>query len=141
MPWTYEADSVVADAGYYIHRVRERIGDTDVGRQLLDDDILERELEARDNDVLGAAVVCARMALARIVRDPDRSVGGIQVTRARAELYRDLIADLEREQAGTNATMTVGGTSIAEVDTLQSNTDWRPHTFGVGFMDRDGGET
>lgn len=134
MPRTYNAATPTAK-----DRVRERIGDADPTRFALDDEKIIAALSECGGSVETAAVRCARDLRAWMVRNVDRSIGGMTITRSNISLYDEVVAQLEREAAAAGAQMYAGGISIAESDALKSDADWRPHTFSVGGFDRDQG--
>ena len=130
----------VPGSGEPVHQVRELIGDADSTRFVLEDETIQALLTATENNISAAAARAARLVYNRMLREPDRSIGDISVTRARAENYLTLVQQLEQSGA-TYGTMSAGGISRGAEAVLLGDTDWEPHSFGVGFMDRRGGYT
>jgi hypothetical protein len=147
MTWTYAAATRCAR-----NLVRERIGDAESGRPLVADEVIagflvaegttETATDMTDAQVVRASVGSARVALATMLRLPDRSVESVSVTRARIDLYRDLLRDLEAE-AGMSpavlATMSAGGVSKASDDAIMSDSDYDRTPFGSDLWDRPDG--
>jgi hypothetical protein len=116
--------------------VRERIGDAEPGRPLVADESIagflvaegttEASTTATETQILRASVFSARIALASMLRLPDRSIESLSITRARIDLYRDFVLDLERQAgiAGPLATMSAGGISIADDALITNDTDY-----------------
>lgn len=146
MTWTYDVTSRIART-----RVRERIGDTDASRPLVDNEIIDELLVdggatagtpvvATAAQVLYASVMAARRGLARISRAPDRSVETLTITRANVERYRQIVADLEAEagmQPTVLATMDAGGLSIAADEAILSDPDYARTPFGADLWSRE----
>ncbi len=92
MPWSYDSASTSALA-----QVRRWIGDTNASSKLVDDEVIEGLLDGGTDaaTILRAAATAARFCLAAMARDPDRSIEGLQVTRARIEAYQSIVDDLD----------------------------------------------
>lgn len=144
MTWTYDETSRVAR-----HLVRERIGDAVSGRPLVADEIIasyllaegtaETATDATERQVVRAAARSARIALASMLRLPDRSVESLSVTRARIDMYRDFVKDLEAEAGLTPAalaTMSAGGLSKVADEAVLEDDDYERSPFGEDLWGR-----
>ncbi len=128
---TYSSSSGLAK-----DQVRERIGDFETGRMALDDDLITATLTDLGGSVLEASARCARILYGYLLRQPDRSIESLSINRARLDAYAELVKMLERD-AGLLSEAFAGGIQKSEDAAILADTDWRPHTFGVGWMDRD----
>ncbi len=133
MPWSYDSASTSALA-----QVRRWIGDTNASSKLVDDEVIEGLLDGGTDaaTVLRAAATAARFCLAAMARDPDRSIEGLQVTRARIEAYQSIVDDLE-SRAGSQptslATMSAGNISKASDAVILEDEDYEP--VEPGYLD------
>jgi hypothetical protein len=144
--WTYDVTSRIAR-----HRVRERIGDVDASRPLIQNEVIDELLvdgggtagtpvTATAAQVLYASVMAARRGLASMSRAPDRSVESLSITRANVERYRQIVADLEAEaglQPTPLATMDAGGLSIAADAAILADPDYARPPFGADLWSRE----
>lgn len=138
MTWTYAAATRNAR-----NQVRERIGDAVAGRPLVDDEIIaallveegttETALDATRAQIVRASARAARIALASMLRLPDRSLETLSITRARVESYKQLVEDLEAEaglEPAALATMSAGGISIASDSAILEDSDYARSPYG-----------
>lgn len=135
MGWTYDAAGTSP-----LDQVRRWIGDTDSTRKILDNEAINALFADSDSatnaEILIAAATAARWCLAAVARDPDRSIEGLQVTRARIEAYQALVADLEARagaQPTALATMSAGNISISSDAVILEDEDYEP--VGPGYLD------
>lgn len=125
MTWTYD-ETVRTD----LNRVREKIGDTDESNQLLADEVLDEFLDG--STVLDASIEAVERIIAKLARQVSRNAIGISTERDQVtQHYRDLLAQLKAERGGF-ATVYAGGLSIAEKDSIESNTDFELPRFSMG---------
>lgn len=130
MAFTYSA----AEASD-LHKVRGKVGDTSSGDALLDDDTIT-EILTEFTSVPTAAVEACKRILAQFARRVDRSGIGLSSNRSDAfEQYERLLKVLEREASASGAEMFVGGATLSEAVTLESDTDFRPRSFKIGMDD------
>lgn len=124
MTFTYSSSSISTD----LAKVRLAIGDTDSNTALLTDEEINYYLD-RKGDVTLAAIDCVKAILAKLARDVDRNNLGMSATRSqKTQHYRDLLKDLQAEQR-TVAELFVGGTSIAERESIDEDDDFEPGTI------------
>jgi hypothetical protein len=141
MTWTYSAANRTAR-----NRVRERIGDAVSSRPWLDDEIIDEALTSAGGggsyaSELTVAVFCARLVLARLVGQVDRSVETLSITR-RNDAYADLVKGLEAEAGvgvGVAGVCITRGTSLAERVSVESDADYESSPFSDKLWGRAGG--
>ena len=144
MTWTYAVGTRVAR-----NQVRERIGDATSGRPLVDDEIIAEFLVAEGTtetsstattaQIVRASARAARVALASMLRLPDRSIESLSITRARIDSYRELVEALEAEAGlmpATVATMSAGGLSRASDALILEDPDYERTPFGEDLWGR-----
>lgn len=133
MTWTYAGtpSTVPADA------VRLRIGDTETRDQQLTDAEISYCLSQASNDVLGAAILGARILMFRFARQTTLSTDGMSDGAGdRYEHYKELVDALlvEQETSG-NVIPYVGGQSISEKTSDRTDEDLVQPNFVVGQDD------
>jgi len=117
------------------------VGDTVTTAQLLTDAEVNWFLGASDNGILAAAVLAARSIAASIMRQPRVANGSSSVDPTKtAQYYLDLAVALELSltSIGVTASMDAGGISIADKETLESDSDWVQPAFEMGMDDQPG---
>lgn len=134
MTWTW-SDSDLSTA---LSQVRQTIGDTQENNQLLSDEMIDWRLgQTTADDVKAASIGCVQDIIAKLARDYDRSNVGMSVSRSQQiQHYRDLLGDLIEESGGNLAAASaapfLGGSSDAEQQTIDSDTDYKQNQFRVG---------
>lgn len=126
MGWTYDSAGTST-----LDKVRRLFGDTNSASPLVDDEPIMDALAGATDDtaILRAAALASRWALAAMARDPDRSIEGLQVTRARLEGYQTVVDDLIARagmQPTALATMSAGNISISSDDEILTDEDYKP---------------
>lgn len=119
-----------------VHRLRFRVGDTDVTAALLQDEEYDELLiDAGDDLALGEAYAYSRLA-AKFARMVDTTEGDVSVKASqRAERYAALAASALDQIATGGAGAPVappyaGGVSVADIAAREANTDRPPNAFG-----------
>ena len=114
--------------------VRLTIGDTNSSSWILTDAEINYRI-GLTSDTRLASIACVKDILAKIARDVAKSTTGPSSSRdQKTTHYRDLLKDLEAEAyqaAGGKA----GGTSIAENNALEANSDFDQPAFKIGMDD------
>lgn len=119
MTFTYDPTDITTD----LAKVRTLIGDTQIGvDELLTDEQVNFFLGQKP-DIYLAAIDSAKAILAKFVRDIDRSNIGMSASRSqKIQHLKDLISELETESK-SQAEVFVGGVSIDEHTTSETDTD------------------
>lgn len=123
MTWTY-----IPDYSLQRDRVRDLIGDTDSGDQLLTDEQIGKYTTggqlAQGNDYLAAAA-CAGDIATKFARRVSMSAGGTSVQlNQQAEAYRAMVKDLRAKALRLGgAAGYAGGISISDKSVQQDDTD------------------
>lgn len=130
MTFTYSSSSIATD----LAKVRLTIGDTDSNSPLLTDEEINYFLGEKDDIVL-AACDCVRAIIAKLARDVDRSNLGMSASRSQKQQhYQDLLGRLEAQAMSAGGELFVGGTSLAEKESLEEDDDFEGSAFS---RDRD----
>ncbi len=133
MTWTYTAGD---DAD--LNRLRLVIGDTNTSDQLLANEELELMLDDAGDDLEVAAVAACKLIIAKLARDIDRNNLGMSATRSqKVQHYKDLLAEL-RATAGAKAGPFMGGSSVDQIEDLESDEDFIAPAFRRGVGDNNG---
>ena len=115
-------------------RIRVRLGDTNSSKPIFTDEEITAAL-ADFASVTASAYYLCKAAIAKLARDVDRSAAGINSSRSQQITHLERVcADLEREMI-TGAVGFVGGTSIAEEETLETETDFKQPSIQIGMDD------
>ena len=135
MTFTYSSTSLSTN----LAKVRLRLGDTNSDDPLLTDEEINVYLDDANDDVRGASLRACRAIVAKFARTVNDSAAGINSSKtSKFTQYKDLLEVLEEDaRSGSTATPFVGGVSRARADDTATDTDFRPHSFGVGMHDRD----
>jgi hypothetical protein len=138
--WTYNA-SALANSDLY--KVRFMVGDNDVNRQQIQDEEILYILTQETSPALAAAIACDGLA-AKYSFSMNSVVGSLSISaERRMKHYMDLADRLRKGGAGnlpgdsiiTNATMSVGGTSVAAKEALADDSDAIGAPFRIGQDD------
>ncbi len=138
MAFTYDPASTAP-----LDSVRRWCGDLNASAPLVDDEVILADLGTATDEVsiIRTAAKVARWCLVQVSRDPDRSIEGLTVTRARIEAYQEIVRDLEA-RAGTQstslATMSAGNISISSDAVILEDTDYKP--ADIGYLDERVGD-
>lgn len=138
MTWTYD---ITTELG----KVRLRIGDTNEDDPLLSNEEIQVYIDDTDSDLM-AAIRCVKAIMAKLARDVDVSAAGLNTRKtSRFQQYKELLADLQTGDSGGSgalvaATPFTGGISKTRQDTADSDSDFRPASFGVGMHDYEGND-
>lgn len=136
MPYTDLPASVPGDA------VRLKIGDTSLTTALVSDNSIAYFLTEAGNDIIGAAILAARALQAYYSNEANFENSKLKVWASqRALAFAKLVDDLKADQAATGGSLFIGGTSIADRDALDADTDAPPTAFGVGQDDISDADT
>ena len=123
-------------------KVRLYIGDTDSTNPQVADETIEATLVLYPDPMLAAAVI-ARSLAAQYGRDVTYHAGSVgENSSDLARFYLDLAKELDPmgvTRAIPLAQISVGGLSLSDKDTLDSNTDAGPPSFSKGMDDIPGG--
>lgn len=147
MTWTYTAGLLsLSTTTASLMKVRFMSGDTDTTRQQLTDEEIYGVLTYQTSPTLAAATACDALA-AKYSFLCNVENGSLRISAAaRMKHYQDLADRLRAGGAGdvpgdpniTEATMSVGGTSVSAKDTLASNSDNIGTPFRLGQDDMPG---
>lgn len=123
-----------------LDRVRGIVGDTEDAGHLIEDETITAALTRNGDSVFAASIEVCRMILAKLAKHVDRShPDGISTSRSqRFTHYKDLIADLRERMLteGGGCTAFAGGTSKAENDAFDADSDNVGAHFDVGMWSR-----
>ena len=130
MTFTYsqeELDKPVA-------QVRTRIGDTNKGQQMLEDEEIKQVLTEQGLSLTAtlttksadsAALAACKQAIARKTRDIDRNNVGMSATRSQVIAnLKEICKMLEADLGSKGAEPFAGGTSISRKEALAADTDF-----------------
>ena len=137
MTWTFDP-ALPTDKD----RVRFYIGDTDTTDQQVQDETIEATLVDYSNPLLAAAVICRSLA-AQYGREVTYKAGDVSENSSDlAKFYLELAKELD--PAGITkglalAEISIGGLSLAEKETLDTNSDAVQPSFSRGMDDIPGG--
>ena len=132
MTWTYDP-SIPTDKD----AVRFEIGDTDTNDQLLQDEEIGYLLTT-EGTVLGAAIVAAEKAAAKLAKQADQTVSKVSVSLSqRAEAYRKLVGDLKNRLAIKFGAPYAGGISKSDKEAEELDEDRVQPNFTIGMDDFD----
>ena len=136
MTFTYSPTSLSTD----LAKVRIRLGDTNSDDPLLSDEEIAHFLDDSEDDVRQASLKACRAIVAKFARTVNDSAGGLNSSKtSKFQQYKDLLAELQDDVTrSSTATPFVGGISIDRADDTADDTNFRPHSFGVGMHDRGG---
>jgi hypothetical protein len=129
LTWTYTSPlTSTRDA------VRFNIGDTQSADPQLSDEEIDYVLTLRSS-VVQAAIMCCDELIARYTRQVTQSVGSVSVSFSdRIGHYKELIARLNLRGAAIEPF--IGGQSISDSDSVNTDTDRNGAIFSVGMFDR-----
>jgi hypothetical protein len=133
MTWSYVLASVGAGGK---DAVRLLIGDTDTTDQQLQDEEIQYHLGRLPQPELAAAA-CADALAAKYARKVDTADGDTRLTYSQRSAAYHALADTLRAQAQSAgaAAPYVGGISLAEIESRQSDPDRPEDNFAVGMHD------
>jgi len=132
MSWTYSGDPQDSDLDY----VRYLVQDTNEDDQLIQDEEIEASLVKNGSDVIDASVEVARTIAAKFARLADIETGDYSEDLSqKAQNYRQLAKDLERDNRNNAAGPFAGGTSKDDKDSRRQDTDRPDPTFTEGMHD------
>lgn len=150
--WTYSSYLITSATGTTasMQKVRVLIGDTDEDDPQLDDEVLYYVLAAQPV-LTYAAAACADILAAKYARQVNITIGETRVTKERIYYhYKSLAESLRSSGPGDIpggdgagiilADAYVGGSSVADKESLNDNTDNSPTPFRLGQDDFDGSE-
>jgi hypothetical protein len=153
MVWTYAPYLLTSATGTTaaMQKVRVLIGDTDDEDQQLDDEVLYYILGAQST-LTYAAAAAADILASKYARKTNVTIGETRVTNERIYYHYNDLADRLRASGpgdipggdGSNtiqASMYVGGSSVAAKEAFDSDTDNSPTSFRLGQDDFDGVDT
>ena len=132
MTWAYDENLLTPR-----DKVRYRIGDTDINRQLVPNETLDALLAEYNSNVLRVAVIAIRGILADLTRDTNRSMMGISGSVDQATIhYRDLLRDIIAEM-NTESGIYPGAITISRHNVLQeqNNVTMIPPDFRQDMFD------
>lgn len=126
-----------------IDRVRLEIGDTSCSSAQLTDDEIRFAMAQEDPDdegtesrILRAAARCARAIAAKMASSMDYSHGGVRKSAGQLfDHYRDLADDLDRQATVESVTPVVLGTTKAEKEEADGDSDQVQPAFKRGMHD------
>ena len=137
MGWTYESSNVASSA---LSWIRLRIADTTSGNQLLQDEEIEAFIGSEGNQ-WAAAILAAETLGGQSAAKSDKTVGKLRIAAGQAsERYFDL-ADRLRNEMGHRAGVYAGGTSVADMQADDADTDRVDPAFSVGQFDNVGSDS
>ena len=117
--------------------VRAKIGDTDSGDVLLQDETLDALL-VTNSSVTETAIAAVKAILAKFARDSDKTTLGITSNLSqKSAQYRGILRDLEMEVLNC-AQVDFGGASRAEIENIEADSDFIRPRFRVGQHDNPG---
>lgn len=133
MTFTYSSTSIASN----LAKVRLRLGDTNSDDPLLTDEEINHFLSDSAEDIRMGALKACRAIVAKFARTVNDSAAGINSSKtSKFQQYKDLLEELQEDvTASSTATPFVGGISIDRSDDADDDTDFRPHSFGVGMHD------
>lgn len=128
MTFTYSSTDLSTD----LAKVRRIIGDTDSTDPLLTDEEIAYYLTVDDN-VFGAAALCAKAIQATFARLADTTIESVSVKYSqRAKQYASLAEDLEKQAAANDlVSPSVLGISKDAMQTQREDDDRVPNKFEV----------
>lgn len=127
MTFTFDEDLTSAR-----DEVRLKIGDTSSGAVLLSDETLDALLTAFGDNVVETSIAAVNAILAKIARDADKSALGITSNLSQKTAhYQQLLRQLQAESGGC-AQVYFGGSSEAEIESLEADTDFVHPVFKRG---------
>ena len=129
--------SFTYDLSTDIGKTRRDTGDTASDTAFLSDEEIQSILDDYSTSLANAAVRCCEIILAKIAKQIDRSVVGINSSRSQlTQHYQDLLKTLKIRAAESGGiTAYAGGISESRIDTAESDSDYTPPQFGVGRDD------
>lgn len=134
MAWSYSASSTST-----LNKLRRRIGDTNTNEQLLDDDELNEFLAEFNSDIYLAGASACWAIVAKLAREVDHSSQGNSASRnQKVQAYKDLAKELRAYALASGCTMSVGGVSVSEEITIESDTDFKQPRIKTGGDDYPG---
>ena len=119
--FTYEAFQGADTASKNRDWIRWRLGDTDADSAILDDNEIIYALSQQSSRILAAAD-CCRAIYANLARISGMQVEKVTYAKA-ADYYKDLEMELRQEAARSLVRPYAGGTSVADKDSRESDTD------------------
>jgi len=131
--WTYDPGQIATNS---LYAIRDLIGDTKIGDQLLFDGEIQAALAAYPNTYLAAAEACRKIA-ARFARDVDTQEGELRkLYSSRQRAYRSLAVEMERlgySRGGVQGY--AGGISISDKSRVTADEDRVAPQFNIGMTD------
>ena len=133
MAWTYDLSKLVTSGR---DQVRYLVQDTDSARQLARDEEIDWALTQEMNVFMASAAILEAIAN-RFRGVSSKTVGSLSLSYegADAMLRR---AERLRQRGKTYQTLSAGGISLADRDTLADNTDLIQPNFRLGIHDNPG---
>lgn len=139
MTWTYDPTAVSYPTSR--DKVRLAIGDTDTNDQQLMNEEIDGVL-ATDTDVNSASVQCCVSLAAKYARRVSIAIGPLRMSlQDRADFYLKLANQLQGSAAssvGGIGVPFVGGISIADMESAETDTDRPPSRNTVGMGEAPG---
>lgn len=133
--WTYSGDPSLSDRD----KVRFWIKDTDDADPLLMDPEIDYVLSIYPDPIMASAQCCRAIA-AKFAQKVNRRVGDLSINYSdRQKHYLDLAAQFEQQGAMNGLSPYSGGTSLADIVTVEENTDRAAPSFRRGQFDNPSG--
>lgn len=130
MSWNYSGSPGDSD----LDAVRFLIGDTDTDDQLVSDEEITWALT--QGSVYNAAAICARSIAAVYSRLADKAVDDLQIKYSqKSAQYFKLADSLESKDSHKALGVYAGGISVADKESIESNTDRVSPSFKRGMTD------
>jgi hypothetical protein len=132
MTWTYSGDPASSD----LDQTRFLIGDTDTTDQLVNNEEVNWAL-SQFSVFVAAAELCDAIA-AKFSRKVDKAVGDLKISFSKmSEQYAKKGKQLRNRGSFVGVSAYVGGISVSEKESVESNTDRVSPSFTRGMNDHD----
>lgn len=120
--------------------VRFLVADTNINEPLVADEEIAFALSTAGGHVQRTALAVAKQIARQFARQASLATPDLRVEfRDRAEQYRQLVKDLERDLQRSNAMPYAGGISVADMQAAEADTDRVRPAFSIGMHDTPGG--
>lgn len=131
MPFTYDPTILDATVAGLRNQVRLKLGDNDPHVPLLDDKEVDYFVAQSSSDVPRATVAAGKAVMARIARRPETETNGT-ITINWGDVRARIQGVLDTILPGSSVPIVpgfAGGTSIADIETRDHDTDKPPWTY------------